>query len=154
LIGKGQSVHSQKPQACSSNIPLLLYISTGSHISHTLLKHPEYVVQIASRNPDKLHARLLAERPFDAADQFLPPKKIDILQPSTLVRGFSGARTIISLVGILHGSEEHFEKIQYQGALNVAKAAKEAGVERVIHFGAIGADINSTSRVLRTRQSL
>lgn len=37
------------------------------------------------------------------------------------------------------------------GATNVAEAARDAGVERLIHVSALGADKNSTSRFLKSK---
>jgi NADH dehydrogenase len=49
---------------------------------------------------------------------------------------------VISLVGILTGTEKQFVELQQKGGENVAKAAKEAGVGRVLMVSALGADVN------------
>lgn len=65
----------------------------------------------------------------------------------TLVPAFEGANTVVSLVGILHGSPQQFEKVQLQGAENVARAAKEVGA-RLVHVSAIGAEESSKPTTL------
>lgn len=46
---------------------------------------------------------------------------------------------MVSLVGVMHGTVQDFERIQWRGAENVAVAARDAGA-RLVHFSAIGAD--------------
>jgi hypothetical protein len=50
----------------------------------------------------------------------------------------------------MHGSPEDFDRIQHRGAQNVAKAAQEVGA-KLIHFSAIGADINSDIPYFKTK---
>ena len=57
---------------------------------------------------------------------------------------------MISLVGLMHGSPEDFDRIQHRGAQNVARAAQEVGA-KLIHFSAIGADVNSDIPYFRTK---
>jgi len=47
---------------------------------------------------------------------------------------------VVSLVGVLVGNAKVMEKVQKEGAENVAKAAREEGVGRVVMISAIGAD--------------
>lgn len=71
------------------------------------------------------------------------PLTIDVTASwESLATAFEGAHTVVSLVGILYGSPQQFDKIQLGGAENVAKAAKKAGAH-LIHFSAIGADSSS-----------
>lgn len=63
----------------------------------------------------------------------------------TLVPAFEGANTVLSLVGVLHGSPQQFEQVQLHGAENVARAAKEVGA-RLVHLSAIGANEFSEPR--------
>jgi NADH dehydrogenase len=74
--------------------------------------------------------------------QLLPPQPLDITQSSTLGPAFADADVVISLVGILTGTEKQFVELQQKGGENVAKAAKEAGVGRVLMVSALGADVN------------
>lgn len=69
---------------------------------------------------------------------------MDITQPSTITPAVEGADAVISLVGILTGTEKQFIDLQEKGGQNVAKAAKEAGVKRVIMVSALGIDGGET----------
>lgn len=65
-------------------------------------------------------------------------------------RAFDGATAVISLVGIMHGTPQDFERIQWRGAENVAVCAKEVGA-KLIHFSAIGANAQSNIPYARTK---
>ncbi|KAI0068156.1 NAD-P-binding protein [Artomyces pyxidatus] len=104
-------------------------------------------IQLSSRNPDRIHALLHDKIP---ADHLLPAVAVDITNPKTLVPAFKDASVVVSLVGILHGSPEQFERIQWRGAQNVAQAAKAAGA-RLVHISAIGADRGSKIPYARTK---
>ena len=74
----------------------------------------------------------------------LPPQKLDITDHSTLAPVFEGADVVVSLVGILTGTPSQFEKIQAQGGENVAKAAKDAGVKKLVGISALGIEAGGT----------
>ncbi|KAF5323320.1 hypothetical protein D9611_005685 [Ephemerocybe angulata] len=116
----------------------------GKHIARNLAspykKTGDRIVQISSRNPEPLLRTLGRDLPEVSSKLRAVP--LDITKPATLAPAFEGAHTVISLVGVLHGTPSHFEAVQWRGAENVAKAAKEAGA-RLIHFSAIGADPSS-----------
>lgn len=57
---------------------------------------------------------------------------------------------IVSLVGLLRGSEDDFVKVQWKGAENIARAAADSR-SRVIHISAIGADPKSGISYARTK---
>ncbi|KAJ7597605.1 hypothetical protein C8J56DRAFT_920507 [Mycena floridula] len=118
----------------------------GLHISRVLLA-AGYRVQLSSRNPARLHNLLKSSAPNQ---QFLTCVPADITRPSTLKPAFENASTVISLVGILHGTTKQFEDIQWKGAENVARSAQEAGAN-LVHFSAIGADPNSKIHYQRTK---
>jgi len=72
--------------------------------------------------------------------QILPPQSADITDPSSLNPVLKDASAVVSLVGVLVGNAKVMEKVQKEGAENVAKAAREEGVGRVVMISAIGAD--------------
>lgn len=58
----------------------------------------------------------------------------------------AGADAVVNLVGILYESGRmSFDAVHRQGAENVARAAKDAGVGRLVHMSALGADPESRS---------
>jgi NADH dehydrogenase len=59
----------------------------------------------------------------------------------------AGADAVVNLVGILYESGRMtFDAVHRQGAENVARAAKDAGVARLVHMSALGADPESHSK--------
>lgn len=72
--------------------------------------------------------------------------------PGSVARAVDGARVVVNLVGVLVSSgRQSFDALHVEGARAVAKAAKAAGVERLIHISAIGADPRSAGRYGRTK---
>lgn len=72
--------------------------------------------------------------------QILPPQSADITDPSTLGPVLKDAAAVVSLVGVLVGDAKTMEKVQKEGAENVARVAKEEKVKRTVMISAIGAD--------------
>ncbi len=70
----------------------------------------------------------------------------DVTEPATLAAALEGVDTIIHLVAIIRERSGGitFERLNYQGTVNIVDAAKAAGVQRFIHMSALGAhaDLN------------
>ncbi len=80
------------------------------------------------------------------------PVYTDITDPALIAAVVKGADAAINLVGILFEKRRRtFQRLHVEGAANVAAAAREAGVERLIHLSAIGADPTSRSVYARTK---
>lgn len=75
---------------------------------------------------------------------------VDITCPDTLGPALKDASVVVSLVGLLHGSPEAFNKVQWQGTANVAKAAKDVGA-KLIYISAIGASKTSNIPYMKTK---
>ena len=99
--------------------------------------------------------RIAQRRPRDA--WFLKPLgglgqtqfvAADVTRPDTVARAVDGADHVVNLVGVLSGN---FRGVHVDGARNVAEAAKQAGVESLVHFSALGADPASDSAYGRTK---
>ena len=72
--------------------------------------------------------------------------------PDSVAASLDGADVAINLVGLLFKSgAQTFEKVHVEGARAVARAARAAGVKRLIHVSAIGADPRSKGRYGRTK---
>ena len=104
-------------------------------------------VQISSRNPHKVYAKLKETLP---QDHLLPPVPVDVTRAETLAQAFENADAVVSLVGILQGSPAQFEAVQWKGAENVARAAAAVGA-KLVHVSAIGADPHSKISYARTK---
>lgn len=80
------------------------------------------------------------------------PMAVSIRDKAAVAAAVSGAEVVINLVGVLYESgNQNFEAIHHQGAKAVAEAAAAAGVARLVHISAIGADAASPSLYARTK---
>ena len=102
---------------------------------------------MSSRHPEAVDMSL---RNVIPDEKLFPPCPVDITEPTSLVPAFKDANVIVSLVGVMHGSQKAFEDVQWRGAENVATAAKNVGA-KLIHISAIGADVNSDIPYARTK---
>lgn len=77
----------------------------------------------------------------------------DVTDPASLPAALEGVTTIIHLVAIIrerpHGVT--FERINYQGTVNMVDAAKAAGVRRFIHMSALGVHRNPALPYMDTK---
>jgi uncharacterized protein YbjT (DUF2867 family) len=101
-----------------------------------------FVVRVAVRDP--VHAYFL--RPMGVVGQIVP-LGAPITDEAAVTRAVNGAQVVVNLVGILaerRGGD--FQHIHAEGAGRVASLCAAAGVLRLVHISAIGADPNSPSR--------
>jgi uncharacterized protein YbjT (DUF2867 family) len=90
-----------------------------------------------------------AAKASDLADRGAEVVEADVLEPDTLgpaLEGVSVAYYLIHSMG--RGGDGDFEDRDKQAARNFANAAKEAGVERIVYLGGLGAE---NSKHLRSR---
>lgn len=74
----------------------------------------------------------------------------DVLRPESLPPTLAGIRTAYYLIHSL-GAGKEFSRLDVNGATAFARAAKTAGVERIIYLGGLGDDDDSLSEHLRSR---
>ncbi len=67
----------------------------------------------------------------------------DIHDPEQLARLVAGHDAVVSLVAILQGDQAAFERTHVQLAEKLVRACQQAGVKRVVHISALGADIRN-----------
>ena len=80
------------------------------------------------------------------------PMAVDLGDKKLVAAAVGGAEVVVNLVGILsEWWNRTFQSVHVDGATAIAKAAAEAGVKRLIHLSAIGADKNSASAYGRTK---
>ncbi len=72
----------------------------------------------------------------------------DVTRPDTIARAVDGADHVVNLVGTFGGN---MRAVHVEGARNIAEAAKAAGIESLVHFSALGADLASDSAYGRTK---
>ena len=82
----------------------------------------------------------------------LPIFQVNIRNSDSIAHAVKGADIVINLAGIWYESgKQSFESVHNVGAANVARAAAKAGVSRLLHVSALGADKNAKSAFLRSK---
>ena len=97
-------------------------------------------VRIASRHPGPVENNGIERIVADVHDRRLL---------EAAVAGVDGVVNTVRLY-VEHGRET-FYSVHVEGAAQVARAARRAGVKRLVHLSGIGAGANSASRYIRSR---
>ncbi len=99
-------------------------------------------IRVGVRRPDLAgHVR-----PLGSVGQ-IQPVQVNVRNFDSVARAVEGADIVINLAGISYESgRQRFEAVHGVGAANVARAAAEAGADRLVHLSALGADTNSKCR--------
>ena len=106
-----------------------------------------YRVRVATRLPHLAHEL----KPIGIVGQ-IQLMQANVRNPASVARAVEGASAVVNLTGILAESgRQTFRSIQAQGAANIAEAAKAAGITRLVHVSAIGADAASKSAYAVTK---
>ncbi len=103
--------------------------------------------------------RVAVRRPHLAGDVRLAggPGWVDIVQANVRHRqsvdaALEGADAVVNLVGILYEKgRQSFEAAQRDGAINVAEACAAAGIDKLVHMSAIGADPEASADYAETK---
>lgn len=112
----------------------------GRHIVHALARRG-YRVRVAVRRPNDAHYL----RPMGVVGQ-VEPVQANIRDEASVRMAVRGAVAVVNLVGLLHESgKQTFDAVMAEGAGRVARACSEAGVKKLVHVSAIGADEKSPS---------
>lgn len=104
-------------------------------------------IRVAVRRPDLAgHVRM-----FGFPGQ-IQPVQANLRYPDSVAAAVAGSDVVVNLVGILfEKGKQRFRAVQTQGAQYVAEAARAAGVERLVHMSALGADPDSPSAYARAK---
>ncbi len=104
---------------------------------------------IAAAERDPVRAEFL--RPMGGVGQIVPIG-VNILDETAVARAVAGADVVVNLVGILYESDKYtFDAVHRAGAERIARLARVAGVRRVVHVSALGADVRSPALYARTK---
>jgi len=104
-------------------------------------------VRVAVRHPNQA----LFLKPMGDVGQ-IQIVQANLRHAPSVAAAVEGADAVINLVGILFESgKQKFDEIQAKGAGRVAEAAAKAGVSRLVHISAIGADAASPSKYARAK---
>ncbi len=107
------------------------------------LAREDYVVRVAMRDPMGAQGMHTMGRVGQIA-----ALAADVTDEASVARAIEGASVVVNCVGILHGD---FPAIQAAGPGRIGRLATAAGVERVVHLSAIGADATSPSAYARSK---
>jgi uncharacterized protein YbjT (DUF2867 family) len=103
----------------------------GSHVCNKLVAQP-WRITLPTRH--ETHARHLQHLPK------VDVVKADVHDAVALRALVAGHDAVINLVAILHGDSDAFERTHVVLAKNLARACLDAGVSRLVHVSALGAD--------------
>jgi uncharacterized protein YbjT (DUF2867 family) len=104
-------------------------------------------IRVATRRPDlAFHLQ-----PSGRVGQ-IHAVQANLRNPASVARALQGADAAVNLVGILAESgRQNFEAVHAFGARAVARAVHEAGISRLVHMSALGADEYSPADYARTK---
>jgi len=115
----------------------------GSALASRLCSRPtsaDYCITLPTRRPEKIrHLAVLPTVQIVAAD---------VHDEATLARLMVGQDVVISLVGILKGN---FQRAHAELPGKIARAARTAGVSRLLHISALAAAADAPSAYLRSK---
>lgn len=86
--------------------------------------------------------------------QMLPGVELvraDVLDEQQLTRLVAGQDAVVNLVARLHGREAEFQRLHVELPRRLAQACRQAGVRRLVHVSALGADAAGPSMYLRSK---
>lgn len=116
----------------------------GRHVVRALLRHG-FCVRVAVRSPAR------AETLFDNIES-LEAVKADVGDESAVTEAVSGAWGLVNAVSLYVERGAHsYKVIHVEAAAQVANAAREAGVARLVHVSGIGSDAHAQSAYVRSR---
>ncbi|MBO1073190.1 complex I NDUFA9 subunit family protein [Roseomonas marmotae] len=107
----------------------------------------DYVVRVVGRNPDAMRVLMTAGKVGQVV-----PLAADLHQDAALARAVAEADVVVNLVGILAERKRgDFRRLQGELPGRIGQAAAAAGVWRMVHVSAIGADPDSPSEYARSK---
>jgi NADH dehydrogenase len=118
----------------------------GRHLVRRLAGQGARVL-VVSRNP----ARGNVLQPMGRVGQILV-ERVDLASEQALARALAGSSAVVNLMGILYETrQQKFADIHGVLPGRIAKVAAAAGIGRMVHLSAIGADPDSTSAYARSK---
>lgn len=118
----------------------------GRHLVQHLTKSGA-IVRVATRTPNK--AAFL--KPAGAVGQVVP-WAADVGDDVSIRRALAGVDAVINLIGILYErGTDTFQSVHVDVPSRLARLAAEAGVQRLVHVSAIGADAHANALYARTK---
>ena len=129
--------------------PVTVFGGSG-FLGRQIVKHlaeAGYGVRVAVRHPDR--ATFLSGFGPDGRIELV---RADVWNEATVARAVEGSASVVNTVGhYVEKGGATFDGVHGQGALHVARQAKQAGAERLVHISGVGADPGSPSPYVRAR---
>jgi uncharacterized protein YbjT (DUF2867 family) len=118
----------------------------GRRVVRHLFGHG-FRVRVASRHPERAPSLLGP----DVAD--LEAVGADVHDEASVASALAGAFGAVNAVSLYveRGGRDTFRAVHVEAAARVARLAREAGLERLVHVSGIGADSQSASGYIRAR---
>ncbi len=73
------------------------------------------------------------------------------LDDTTLTRLMAGHDAVVNLIAVLHGNAARFEQVHVELPQRIANAMQSAGLQRLVHVSALGADAHGPSMYQRSK---
>jgi len=105
-----------------------------------------FAVRVAVRHPERVRAVFSSDEPVPQA------VAADLHDEAAVAAALAGAHGAVNAVSLYveHGRDS-FDAVHVEGAARLARHAREAGVERLVHVSGIGADPGSAAPYIRAR---
>jgi NADH dehydrogenase len=118
----------------------------GRRVALHLLDHG-FAVRITARHPERAPPLLAPDRAGAVA------VRADVHDAASVAAALAGAFAAVNAVSLYveRGGRETFRAIHVEAAARIARLAREAGVERLVHVSGIGADPASSADYIRAR---
>lgn len=126
---------------------MILVTGAAGHVGHNITK-----ALVAQGKPVRalVHSPGKARRRLSGLEVEIVQG--DVTEPASLERAMDGVEAVVHLVAIaIERPGMTYEKINYQGTLNVLDAAHKAGVRRFIHMGQLGSSPDVPYRFLKSK---
>ena len=112
----------------------------GRYIARRMAKEG-WRVRVAVRRPNEA----IFVRPYGVPGQ-VEPVLCNIRDDASVAAAMQGAEAVVNCVGTFDkGGKNNFDAVQHEGAERIARLAAAAGIARMVHISAIGADAASDS---------
>ncbi|HYV22397.1 MAG TPA: complex I NDUFA9 subunit family protein [Candidatus Bathyarchaeia archaeon] len=92
-----------------------------------------------------------AEKELPGAGTQMDVRRADVRKPESLHGAFDGIDAVIHTVAVPTERKQRFAEVNVAGVAHVVAEARRAGVRRIVHMGALGADPASPYPYLRSK---
>jgi uncharacterized protein YbjT (DUF2867 family) len=99
---------------------------------------------VAGRRPERLRSRWPS----------LEARELDALDPASIERAVRGVDVLYYLIHSMEAGSSAFDERDRRAATNVARAALDAGVGRIVYLGGLGEDDEALSQHLESRHEV